>query len=49
MGAERDNYENPSVNRIVANVRAGVRTKEDLELCGCIACQAALEILEASG
>lgn len=48
MGVERDNYENPSVSRVVANVRAGVRTKEDLQLCGCYVCQAALEILEAS-
>ena len=48
MGVEKDNYENPSVNRVVANVRAGVRTKEDLELCGCLVCQAALQILEAS-
>ena len=46
MGIEKDNYENPSVDRIVANVHAGVRTKEDLELCGCYVCRAALEILE---
>ena len=49
MGVEKDNYEIPSVSRVVANVRAGVRTKEDLELCGCYVCRAALEILEASG
>ena len=48
MGVEKDNYENPSVNRVVANVRAGTRTMEDLELCGCVVCQAALQILEAS-
>ena len=45
MGTEKDNYENPSINRVVANVRAGVRTREDLELCGCHVCRAALQIL----
>ena len=45
MEAEKDNYENPSVDRVVANVRAGIRNKEDLELCGCHVCRAALQIL----
>ena len=47
MGVEKDNYANPSVSRVVANVHAGVRTKEDLELCGCLVCRAALQILGA--
>ena len=45
MGVEKDNYENPSVSRVVANVHAGVRTKEDLELCGCSVCREALRRL----
>ena len=48
MGVEKDTYENPSVNRIVANVRAGIRSKRDLEICGCSVCREALKILEAS-
>ena len=30
MGVEKDTYENPSVNRIVANVRACIRTKTNI-------------------
>ena len=46
MKTEKHSYENPSVDRIVANVRAGVRRKADLEFCGCPVCREALEILE---
>lgn len=45
MRVERDSYEEPVVGRIVADVRAGVRTKEDLEFCGCPICKAALKEL----
>lgn len=41
----KDSYENPSVDRVVANVRAGIRSKADLEFCGCLVCREALEIL----
>ena len=45
MKTEQHSYENPTVDRIVADVRAGIRTKEDLEFCGCRICREALEIL----
>jgi hypothetical protein len=45
MKIERYSYENPSVDRIVADVRAGVRSKADLEFCGCPVCREALKIL----
>ena len=45
MKTEKHSYENPSVDRIVADVRAGIRRKEDLEFCGCLVCREALEIL----
>ena len=45
MKTEKHSYENPSVDRIVADVRAGVRCKADLEFCGCPVCREALEIL----
>ena len=45
MKVEKHTYESPSVERVVANVRAGVRTKEDLEFCGCPVCREALKIL----
>jgi len=45
MKTEKHSYENPSVDRIVADVRAGIRSKEDLEFCGCPICREALEIL----
>ena len=43
--SEKDSYENPSVHRIVADVRAGIRRKVDLEFCGCHVCREALKIL----
>jgi hypothetical protein len=45
MKTEKHSYENPTVNRIVADVRAGVRSKADLEFCGCPVCRKALKIL----
>jgi len=45
MKTEKHTYENPSVDRVVANVRAGIRSKADLEFCGCPVCQEALKIL----
>ena len=45
MKTEKHSYENPSVDRIVADVRAGIRSKEDLEFCGCRICLEALKIL----
>ena len=45
MRVEQDSYENPVVDRIVADVRAGVRTKADLEFCGCPVCKEALRVL----
>jgi len=39
MKTEKHTYENPSVDRVVANVRAGIRSKADLEFCGCPVCQ----------
>ena len=51
MKVEKHSYENPSVDRVVANVRAGIRNREDLKFCGCPVCRKALEILgdEKSG
>lgn len=46
MEEEKDTYENPSVDKIVANVQAGVRKKTELELCGCPICKEALRRLE---
>ena len=45
MRVEQDSYEEPVVGRIVADVRAGVRTKADLEDCGCPVCKEALRVL----
>lgn len=45
MRVEQDSYEEPVVDRIVADVRAGVRAKKDLEFCGCPICKAALKVL----
>lgn len=45
MKTEKHSYENPTVDRIVANVRAGIRSKADLEFCGCPVCKEALKIL----
>jgi len=42
-----DSYKSPNVLRVVADVRDGIRTKRDLEICGCPICTQALEILEA--
>lgn len=51
MKVEKNTYKSPSVDRVVANVRAGIRSKEDLKFCGCPICRKALEILgdEESG
>lgn len=38
----------PNALAIVNNVRRGDRTLSDLRHCGCLDCQAALQILEAS-
>ena len=45
MRVEKHSYENPSVDRIVADVRARIRSKADLEFCGCPVCREALKIL----
>ena len=45
MKTEKHTYENPTVDRIVADVRAGVRSRADLEFCGCPVCIEALKIL----
>jgi len=45
MTEENDNHESPNVFRIVEDVRDGVRTKRDLEVCGCPLCQEALRLL----
>lgn len=45
MKVEKRSYENPSVDSVVANVRAGIRSKADLEFCGCPVCREALKIL----
>ena len=45
MRVEQDSYKEPVVDRIVADVLAGVRTKADLEYCGCPICRAALKRL----
>jgi hypothetical protein len=37
----------PNAQAIVDNVRRGDRTPSDLRQCGCLDCQAALQILEA--
>ena len=51
MKTEQHSYENPNVDKIVANVRAGLKSRADLEFCGCPVCKKALEILgdEKSG
>ena len=51
MKVVKNSYESPSVERVVANVRAGIRSREDLKFCGCPICRRALEILgdEESG
>ena len=46
MPEKNDTYESPNVLRVVADVRDGVRTKHDLEICGCPICTEALKILE---
>ena len=46
MKTEKHSYENPSVDRIVADVQAGIRSKADLEFCGCPVCREALKMLE---
>ena len=45
MPEKNDSYESPNVLRVVADVRVGVRSKNDLEICGCPICQGALRIL----
>jgi len=45
MKTIKDTYESPNVDRIVADVRANIRTKADLEYCVCPLCKAALKIL----
>lgn len=45
MRVEQDSYKEPVVGRIVADVRAGVRRKADLEFCGCPVCKEALKVL----
>lgn len=45
MRVEQDSYDDPVVDRIVSDVRKGVRTKADLEYCGCPICKEALKIL----
>ena len=51
MKVEKHTYKSPSVEKVVANVRAGIRSREDLKFCGCPICRKALEILgdEESG
>lgn len=38
-------HKDPVIDRIVKDVRVGVRIKADLEFCGCPLCNAALKIL----
>ena len=38
-------YVNPTVQEVIHNVREGIRTKEDLEVCGCSVCREALKQL----
>ena len=45
MPEKNDSYVSPTVLRVVADVRDGVRTKTDLETCGCPICQQALRML----
>ena len=45
MRVEQDSYKEPVVDRIVADVRAGKRSKADLEYCGCPICREALKVL----
>ena len=45
MKTEQHSYENPNVDKIVANVRAGLKSRADLEFCGCPVCRKALKIL----
>ncbi len=45
MKTEKHSYESPSVDKIVADVRARIRSKADLEFCGCPVCKAALKVL----
>ena len=46
MPEKNDRYVSPTVLRVVADVRDGVKSKRDLEICGCPLCQQALELLE---
>ena len=46
MSKENDSYVSPTVLRVVADVRDGVKSKRDLEICGCPLCRQALELLE---
>jgi hypothetical protein len=46
MSKENDRYASPTVLRVVADVRDGVKSKKDLEICGCPLCRQALEQLE---
>ncbi len=46
MPEKNDRYVSPTVLRVVADVRDGVKSKRDLEICGCPLCQQALEVLE---
>jgi hypothetical protein len=39
-------YKNPTVQEVMRNVREGIRTKKDLEVCGCSICREALRRLE---
>ena len=45
MRVEQDSYKEPVVDRIVKDVRAGIRNKADLVYCGCPICKAALKVL----
>jgi hypothetical protein len=49
MRVEQDSYEEPAVNRIVADVLKGGRTRQDLQSCGCPLCKEALTILGGKG
>ena len=49
MKTEKHGYESPNVEKVVANVRAGIRSKADLEYCGCPICKAALRVLGDEG
>lgn len=45
MRVEQDSHDNPVVDRIVADVLAGIRCKADLKFCGCPVCKEALKRL----